>query len=307
MFEPLNKIAFDSEGRIVFIQDAIKGLDYYCPDCGERFAVKNSGKTGPHSKRPHFAHTGASHNCTPESILHKAFKKLSAELLQTCINEKQSFSIEWACPHCAEKYKGDLLAAAKSVVVEKDLQICRPDISLLDNDGSVVATIEVVVSHEPELPTLSYYAEHGIPMIRVDVTEEDLNNVAAKLAKPDFVSLCLNTTCTAVNIKSQKRSLVRHHTKCKNCGQEYFGIEVSCETGLGTFRLMDFNEGEMKILGDIKSKNPEFLWRTAKRHGHEVQILCSPCGCRFTQIPKPRPSNVYYNPFTGKYKKKTRL
>lgn len=306
-FEPLFGIALNKNGETVLIKDAVKGVEYFCPDCGAKFALKKSGNTGPRSRRPHFAHLGHGYNCTPESILHKLFKLQVEKTLSACIENKQEFPIEWDCPQCSKKYSANLVHSAAKVEVEKNLGVCKPDIALLDAVGNVIAVVEVVVTHEPEQEVLDYYKEHGIIMVRVDVHDEDLNNVAAKLAKPSQVSLCTNMACSAINISSQKRTLVKHHTKCKNCGQEYFGVEVSCETAFGTFRLMDFSESEKKILSDIKSQNPGFVWRTAQSQGHEVQILCSPCRCRFIQAPRPRTSNVYYNPFTGKYKKKIRL
>ena len=187
-FEPLFKIAVDKEGNTVSIKDAVKGDDYFCPECGAKFALKKSGNIGPHSRRPHFAHLGQLYNCTPESILHKAFKINAAKLLEKYIEDKRPFPIKWECSCCHLKYAGDLLFSARNIEVEKDLGICKPDIAIIDNDGNVKIVIEVVVTHEPEQQALDYYKEKGIIMIRVDVGEDDLNNIESKLSTPDYIT-----------------------------------------------------------------------------------------------------------------------
>ena len=74
--------AVDTHGNLIHVNDAEKGLDYYCPVCQRRFILRKSGKSGPGSRRPHFAHNDSTPNCTPEGVLHHSFKKHLVELIE---------------------------------------------------------------------------------------------------------------------------------------------------------------------------------------------------------------------------------
>lgn len=56
--------------------------------------------------------------------------------------------------------------------------MCRPDIALLDVEGSVIAAIEIVVTHEPEEDVLRYYERNGITLKQINLfSEEDLKKL----------------------------------------------------------------------------------------------------------------------------------
>ena len=211
------KIAYDEEGNIVFPNNAIKGKKYFCPKCGEELTYRNSGKTGKGSRCPHFAHKGGGHNCDPESVLHAAFKKETTKILSSYLKENKGFIIKWTCSDCGLPYSGDLLFIAKSVEVEYDLKVCRPDIALLDDAGKVRIAIEIVNTHKPEDKTLKYYKDNGIVLVQYNVIVEDLNSIEEKLKSPEIVSMCLRPNCCHFNTLTHSKHLFERHDICPNC------------------------------------------------------------------------------------------
>lgn len=306
--EPLFTIALDKCGNTVSIKDAVKGADYFCPECGAKFALKKSGNTGPHSRRPHFAHLGHGYNCTPESILHKAFKIQTAKLLEQYLSEQKEFLIKWSCPHCPAKYTGDILFSAASIVMEKDLGVCQPDVALLDKDGKVIIVIEVVVTHEPEQTTLDYYKENGIIMIRVDVTEDDLQDIETKLSNPNAVTLCLHTRCKDFSLKNHTRKIETINRKCNKCGKEFQKLGVQRVTAVGIYgNSVDLTQQEEIELQRSYCNQPNIQMWISQVYGREVTVPGTICGCVRLPIKRSTSSQFYYDPRSGRYKKKWRL
>ena len=76
--------AFDSEWRLIHIDDAIKGKEYRCPNCKEIMIVRK-GK----ERKKHYAHKNTE-NCSYETYLHKIAKRRICE----CFNESAHFMIQ---------------------------------------------------------------------------------------------------------------------------------------------------------------------------------------------------------------------
>ena len=89
--ELLNKFAEDNNGKIIHIKNAVKGVDYYCPKCKEKLALKKGN-----IRQQHFSHNHSS-NCTGtgEGYLHKAFKKMLLEIVKNNIMNKLPMVIYW--------------------------------------------------------------------------------------------------------------------------------------------------------------------------------------------------------------------
>lgn len=277
MAELLNRIAFDEDKNIIFVENAEKGKNYFCPKCNGRLVYKNSGRTGPGSKRPHFAHHSDVSNCSPETILHATFKTKAAELLCDRIAKGEKFPIEWTCPQCSGKYPYDILFMAKHVKVEHDLKECRPDIALLDEEGNTIAVIEVVVTHEPEENTLKYYHDNGIVLVQYNVTEADLIDIEEKIKHPDVVSLCLTENCTKSNVATKKRVICPQKMKCEHCQQEYDVYGVLIRTPFGEFLPRDLNTADIQ---NIRQLNPNVIQKLqAECCGNTVHVLRTGCAC----------------------------
>jgi len=188
--------AKDTKGNLFTALSAQKGSDYYCVNCNNALILKKSGKTGPRTKRPHFAHKSLAPNCQPETALHFGFKTLAAEKLDQYLKAGVPLLFSWPCEFCGEKHTGNFTKKLKSVSLEHDLKYCRPDIALLDENDQIFAALEIVVSHKPSEQALQYYHENNITLIQINLKSDgDIYLIQEKLAEPDLVKFCMNPKC----------------------------------------------------------------------------------------------------------------
>jgi phosphoheptose isomerase len=222
--------ALDKKGNLIHISNAVKGENYCCPLCKKEFILKKSGKTGEGSRRPHFAHYQTNHNCTPEGVLHFLFKTRLIELLQKYKNEDRALPMNWKCNICGDKHSGNLLKKAASIKGEYNLEVCKPDIALLDEKENVFAVIEIVVWHKPEEKVLQYYQDNNIILIQINIhSENDLEHIEEKITNPDFVGFCLNLILFKTKLiellqkyKSENKVLPMNW-KCNICDDKHSG------------------------------------------------------------------------------------
>lgn len=292
MNDLLINFAFDSNNNIVFAKDAIKGIQYKCPECGEELVFKSSGKTGPGSRRPHFAHKGGGgSNCTPESMLHSAFKLKTAEILQGKIASGcKEFIINWKCGGCDKPYKGDLLYLAKDVKIEYDLGICRPDIALLDGNGKVIIAIEIVNTHYPEEGVLKYYRDNGIVLVQYNVTEDDLLNIEERLHNPDHVSLCLDSNCPVCNISFFRRVLRKYPVVCRQCNSKGYAYVAECYSLLGHIWYPRISNSDWEILKSNGFDLSQMMIKNLIINNVNIEVIADKCMCkpRFVlSLPRP--------------------
>ena len=312
MSELLHRIAYDSFGNTVVADDAIKGREYSCPECGRPLILKKSGRTGPGTRRPHFASKnikGNPHNCNPETVLHKVFKHSVMELLQSYQIEKKPFPVTWTCIDCGQKYSGDLLRVAESVREEYSLGSCKPDIAILDHAGRVVVAIEVVVTHPPEEDTLAFYRDNGIVLVQLNVQESDMNDVVGKLSTPDSISLCFNHHCPSYNNKGVSRQVIGNRTKCRSCGYEYVYCSARMESPLQIANWPELTDQELQSLQkNLQGRRDVFLMKVTF-NGRQIVVLRTVCGCKVVTSTKPRirPNPYYFDARSGRYKRKPRL
>lgn len=256
--EILYTSAIDQDGNLVHVNCAEKGKTYYCPLCKKEFILRKSGKTGKGSKRPHFAHNEVTTNCTPEGVLHHSFKRKLIDLLNQTISEKGILIVNWRCRICTKDYKKtsinrNLLAKVVQVREEYHLQVCRPDIALLDVNGNVIAVIEVVVTHAPEEKTISYYRENGITLIQLNIqSEEDLLNVKEKISNPDIVTFCLIPNCPFFDFHKSRRKLAIGSVRCSNCLNTKRTYRLVVDSVFGQMNTNILTEGEIESLVDNK-------------------------------------------------------
>lgn len=105
---------FNDEGDLVSSEVAIRGVNYYCPECRERL-VHRAGEVNI----KHFSHPSGT-NCTPESILHKIAKHLIAEVVSQNSKGLAAIKLESYCESCGlvfdtEIPKGTFSHAEKEV------------------------------------------------------------------------------------------------------------------------------------------------------------------------------------------------
>ena len=188
--EILHEFAITRNGIIVSAKNAPKGEDYFCPSCKDKFILKNSGKTGRGSRRPHFAHNNFEGNCSYESYLHNTFKIKTLEIINEYINKKLPLNVSWKCNNCNLIHNGNFLIA--DVKIEHNMKECIPDIALFDHTGRVFAVIEIIYKHPPEEKTVIFYLQNKIILIQVNIfSEEALNNVENRIRNPTSINICL--------------------------------------------------------------------------------------------------------------------
>jgi hypothetical protein len=292
MKELLINFAFDLDNSIVFAKDAVKGIPYKCPECGQELVFKSSGNTGPGSRRPHFAHKGGGgSNCTPESLLHSAFKIKTAEILQEKINcDCKEFILNWKCEGCNKPYSGNILYMAKDVKIELDLGVCRPDIALLDANGKVIIAVEIVNTHYPEDGVLKYYRDNGIVLVQYNVTEDDLLNIEERLHNPDHVSLCLDSNCREFKPTLLNRTVIPRDIECIRCHRVYLGYTAVVFTVLGHNLLSNISNSDVEYLKNSGVELGGFFPQSVIIAGKSFLAMVPNCNCTpklVMQFPRP--------------------
>jgi len=201
--EILHKYAEDKNGKIIHISNALLGESYYCPECKEKFVFKK-GKI----RQQHFAHGNSSLNCTGEGYLHKTFKKMLLELIKDHINKKLPLNINLDCNICKYKHNGNLIGGIIDVKEEYNLEVCRPDIVLINEAGIIPIIIEIVHKHEPENNVFEYCKNNKTVLIRIKLESlDDLENLNNKIIFPTNVIFFDNMNCpNYVNYINQLRN-----------------------------------------------------------------------------------------------------
>ncbi len=270
--------AFDVERNLVYIDDARKGQKYLCPSCGAELSLKISKIPEGHKyhRRNHFAHKGNTGNHCSESFLHKLFKENCAGYIRDIISSRENIFFEWECVICNEHHKRKLLNDIVSVATEYDLGVCKPDVALLDNEGNVVAVVEVVVSHKPEPATLQYYSDHNILCLQIVVDDfPDCDNILEKLSHPSCVNLCPNPICEKCGGVMQSPKLVTVKSSCRNCDQQMFVAMIVAPYTL--YSPKDFNEKELNIARTLGANIQVCHSKTANA-SYNANV-CESCGC----------------------------
>lgn len=210
----LYSIGQTSSGQLIKAVDAEKGDSYVCPSCNQEFVLRKGTR-----KRPHFAHKALSPNCTPETALHYEFKILMFKRIQESITQKSPLELQWKCSDCGGQHRGNLLKKATLVKLEHDLGTCKPDIALIDEYGSKVAVIEVIVSHVPEQSTLDYYSSKNIAVVSYKLnSDEDINRIDIPVLEPDsVVNVCRNPKCLKCGKHQSKKCLLIIDGNCWKC------------------------------------------------------------------------------------------
>jgi ribosomal protein L37AE/L43A len=211
--EILYSFANNEHGVLVMADTAQRGRSYFCPSCNKEMVYRMGEKV-----RPHFAHKALSQNCSPETVLHFAFKRLLCERISRSLSARERLSIKWDCESCSGSHDGDLLKRTTHAQEEYSLGACRPDIGLLGKEGNIVAAIEIVVTHSPEQSTIEHYKAKGIPLIVFILkSDTELNRVNEKVLRPDIVDVCLNPKCPSCNKHMPRIKLLIIDGKCWKC------------------------------------------------------------------------------------------
>lgn len=284
--EILYSAANDIEGTLTRVSEAVKGTDYYCPECKNKLILKRSGKTGKGSRRPHFSHSVVSPNCTPESVLHYSFKKYLLAYLGSLLAERRALTVNWRCKSCGADQTGNLLERVARVKEEYDLSVCRPDIALLDSNGCLVAAIEIVVTHAPEPSTLYYYREGNIVLVQIDLeSDEDLDHIQEKITRPSILDYCSRPSCSNYGISTTNRTVLVNRRLCGRCFSPVELYSVGIQTPFGQQTTREFSTTEIDL---VKSQRQNIEIRENPTAGERFPVfVCINCK-RLASIYRPR-------------------
>lgn len=210
--ELLHEYGIDKNGNLVRASLAIKGEEYFCPGCKDNFILKNSGKTGKGSRRPHFAHKNLEGNCSHESYLHNTFKMKTLEILKEHISRNIPFTITWECRYCSQIHPLNLTGGIFNVFAEYDMKERRPDIALLDQNNNVVAVIEIVYKHAPENNAIKFYKDNDIILIQTILkSDNDLEDIQGTLQNCSNIDYCpIKTMLRIQQLMSNKRKTTKN-------------------------------------------------------------------------------------------------
>ncbi len=278
--EILYTTAIDKSGSLTHINNAEKGMSYYCPVCKKEFILRKSGKTGKGSRRPHFSHNELTPNCTPEGVLHYSFKMMLIDLLRKYKAENKLFTLTWACGSCSHKNIGNLVERVALINDEHVFEKCRADIALLDKAQQVVAVIEIVVSHKPEESVIQYYKEKKITLIQINLTsDEDLKKVEEKAKTPDLVDLCLSHKCQNHDKYKTTREIIALRRQCGSCFGLIEDLFINTHGIFGINKSRDFTDEEINRVKSMASeKGIEVAIKTndATKERYPV-LICGNC------------------------------
>lgn len=274
--EILYAAATDRQSKLVKIADAEKGVEYFCPECQSPFVLKKSNRTGKGTRRPHFSHLQLNPNCTPEGVLHYSFKKFLFAHLQECISVGRPIEFKWTCIDCNSILSGNLLRHVTTVKEEFDLKVCRPDIALLDLEGNVLVAIEVVVTHAPEDKVLDYYREAGVVLVQINLSSEgDLNEVEARIERPDKVDYCMKPGCKNYGASTIERVTQHIPTECPRCYSQIEMYSILVRSLFGEQKSLEFLETEIDLL---KRRSPRVSMANVSGSNQMRPILrCEEC------------------------------
>jgi Competence protein CoiA-like family len=134
------------EGELVHARDAIRQVEYRCPECASLLVLRAGDVVARH-----FAHK-ANTSCTGESIAHETAKRLIAQVIneQSEASSEKLVSIVCPCACCHETFQ---LSLPPSSFSEARLEECigsfRCDVVALRNHDYVLA-IEILATHAVE-------------------------------------------------------------------------------------------------------------------------------------------------------------
>ncbi len=203
-------------GRLIHVSRVNRGLacGCVCPVC-KRPVLARKGEVIRH----HFAH----HNqieCSPETVLHQVGKRLLYNRISKHLKRNRPLQIRWKCHFCHETHEGNLLKLARKVGMEKNLDGCRPDLILSDDNGNTLAILEIVVTHSPEENVLGYCRKYDVALLcfRVKTGRDLLALEVENPLRPSYVGLCLNPQCEVCGKALSPATLHVVDISCWRCG-----------------------------------------------------------------------------------------
>jgi len=200
---------------LLHVSEVARGIrcECVCPVCKKPLVARKGGKIVHH-----FAHYPGA-QCNAETVLHQLGKRLLHRRITAAIESRQPLPITWQCQQCGDQHDGNLVKAAETAALERDLGVCRPDVTLLTSNGVPAAFVEVVVSHRPDENVLAYAARHDVVLVEFHVNKAgDLESIArSPLLRPTSIDLCLRPKCSTCDRPLGRKVLHVVDAECWKC------------------------------------------------------------------------------------------
>jgi len=238
-------LAHDEQNNIIKAVDGSKGVNYHCLQCGAPMILRKSERR---LKRPHFGHKGMTSNCTPESVLHLAFKSSLFNKIQKAINEKKSILMKWQCDFCLDSHNGDLLKKVVDAKMEYDTGNFKPDIALFDIDERLFSVLEIVVTHSPDEGAKTFYNQNDVIVIEFHVkSEEELDQLNRPILEPAKVSICLHPKCDNCGERVSKKYINIISVECWYCKATMKAAFLTASDGANLGGPAEFSDNEIAL------------------------------------------------------------
>jgi hypothetical protein len=132
------------DGKLVHAKDAIRQLEYCCPECSSPLVLHAGDVVSKH-----FAHK-ANTSCNGETVAHQTAKRLIAQVINERTPSTNSISMVCTCDCCHETFSRPLLSSSFSEArVEQRVGKFVCDVVALRNQDYVLA-IEILATHAIE-------------------------------------------------------------------------------------------------------------------------------------------------------------
>mgnify|MGYP000915232367 FL=1 len=253
-YQPKLVYAADDNKRMVYIKDTLKGVNYYCPECGGRLAVKKNGT----KLQPHFAHI-RNINCNNygESALHKMAKQVISELKAIWL------------PEVTNARTGNIIRAEELFNIEhaeiephEGSVGFTPDVKLYGEDKQVL--VEVYVAHRVDKNKLRRIQDTGIDCIEISLKQVDREISPAELKQ--FIITQVQNKEWIYN-KEHEKSKELYKVRSLNADE----IEINNKRLQGACTLC--NHGEL-VLRMNSSNGGKFFGCTS--FNEELGVWCRP-------------------------------
>lgn len=263
----------EQDGSPTHISKVERGLrcDCVCPACKEPL-VARKGEVKAH----HFAHYPGP-NCSAETVLHTIGKALLYQRILEALTDHRPLPMSWNCTLCFDRHEGNLVKNITAVSMERSLGSIRPDLTLLDADGSPKSIVEVVVTHKPEESVLAYVGEHGIALAEFHVASSyDLEVIEGSPAlEATKTTICLRPKCNQCHDPLDTSVLHIVKTFCHVCSSiQRVAIVALGDPHPDYLWPEDFSEKEVALAREHGARLKQSYSRTLGR-----TYLANACEC----------------------------
>lgn len=207
-----------------------------CVGCDDTVRLRAGAKN-----RPHFAHIADAACPGGETALHRTTIRVLQQAILDAAENERPYHVHCGCDRCDAERLADLARPGCSIAIDQVLEDgIRPDLLIRSRQGTPLAVIEVIVTHEPEPAALAVFERLGLPTIRVWPTWDTLAELRHGLGADlelgwnrstgcfDVTGACRSprhrsgtVPCPNCLIPARQLSVETAHAECWVCHKQY--------------------------------------------------------------------------------------